>query len=313
MPINWFPGHMHKARKDIGEIMSQVDIVIELLDARIPDSSENPLVPELRGSKPCIKILNKADLADPGETARWVAELEKRSGVTAVPLNHREEHKILGLLTLCNQLLPHRNLEKSAARALILGVPNVGKSTLINKLAGRTIAKTGNEAGITKSQQRIKLANNIVLTDTPGFLWPKLNPPECGYRLAITGAIKDTVFEYEDIALFAADYLRSAYPQAVQKRYGLETIPETGIELLDAIGEARSCVRKGGKVDLQKVSSLLINELRAGLLGPVTWETPEMVQAETAAAEEAESAKAQQKAAHDRLRRQKARKRRNKS
>lgn len=310
MSINWFPGHMHKARKEIAEVMPQVDIIIELLDARIPNASENPLVPELRGDTPCIKVLNKADLADSMLTARWVAHLEKEQGIKALPLSQKQPEAVRGLLALSESLLPHRNLQKRAARAMILGVPNVGKSTLINTLAGRVIAKTGNEAGITKAQQRIKLPNNMVLTDTPGFLWPKLSPPQCGYRLAITGAIKDTVFDYADIALFAADYLAKVYPQMLQERYRLATLPASDIEILDAIGVQRCCVRKGGSVDLQKVATLLITELRAGLLGPITWETPEMVAPEEEAARLAEAQKAQEKAERDRIRRQKAKKRR---
>ena len=311
--INWFPGHMHKARKEIAQVMPQVDVIIELLDARIPHSSENPLIPALRDQTPYIKVINKADLADPARTAEWVEALEQAAGVTAVPLSQKKPDGVRALLGLCQQLLPHRNLEKRPARALILGVPNVGKSTLINTLAGRTIAKTGNEAGVTKAQQRIKLPNNIMLTDTPGFLWPKLNPPECGYRLAITGAIKDTVFDYADIAMFLAGYLARTYPQVLQERYRLESVPDEDIDVLDAVAVKRACVRKGGSVDLQKVSSLLINEYRAGLLGPLTLETPSMVAQEEAAAEHAAEQKAQQKAEHDRSRRQKARKRRNAS
>lgn len=310
MSINWFPGHMHKARKEIAQIMPQVDIIIELLDARIPASSENPLVPELRGDTPCIKVLNKADLADPAITALWVAQLEQSQGVKALPLSQQHPDKIRNLLGLCESMLPHRNLEKSGARAMILGVPNVGKSTIINTLAGRVIAKTGNEAGITKAQQRIKLDNNVVLTDTPGFLWPKLSPPHCGYRLAITGAIKDTVFDYIDIAMFAADYLAKAYPGALRERYHLEELPTLDIEILEAIGVQRNCVRKGGSVDLQKVSSLLITELRAGLLGPISLETPEMIVEEEAATQLAAAQKAKEKAQHDRARRLKAKKKR---
>src|SRR5690606_30485102 len=210
--INWFPGHMHKARKDIAEIMPQVDVIIEVLDARIPFSSENPLVPALRGDTPCIKVLNKADLADPETTALWIAQLEQTQGIKALPISQQNPEQIRQLLALCESFLPHRNLDIRAARAMIMGVPNVGKSTIINTLAGRTIARTGNEAGVTKSQQKIKLANAILLTDTHGFLWPNINPPSCGYRLAVTGAIKASVFNYIDIALFATDYLLKHYP-----------------------------------------------------------------------------------------------------
>lgn len=308
--INWFPGHMHKARKDIAEIMPQVDVIIEVLDARIPYSSENPLVPALRGDTPCIKLLNKADLADPKITALWVAELERTQGIKALPVSQQNPDQIKQLLALAESLLPHRNLDARPARAMIMGVPNVGKSTLINTLAGRAIARTGNEAGVTKMQQKIKLSNGILLTDTPGFLWPKLNPPACGYRLAVTGAIKDTVFDYIDIALFAADYLLKAYPDALKERYQINELPATDADLLDAIGVRRGCMRKGGSVELQKVSALLITELRSGQLGPISFETPEMTQQEEAQSALDQAQKAAEKAEYDRLRRLRTKKNR---
>ncbi len=306
MSINWFPGHMHKARKEIAEVMPQVDIIIEMLDARIPFSSENPLVPQLRGNTPCIKVLNKADLADPVLTAVWVAHFEQQSGVRAIPISQQHPEQIKALLKLCNEMLPERNLDIRPARALIMGIPNVGKSTLINTLAGRTIAKTGNEAGVTKMQQRIKLENNVILTDTPGFLWPKLSPPTCGYRLAVTGAIKDTVFEYADIALFAADYLLQVYPEAVMRRFDLTEQPENDVALLDAIGIRRGCMRKGGVVDLEKAGTILITELRAGNLGPITLETPDMVTQEQIDAKADEAAKAKDKAEREAERKRRA-------
>lgn len=308
--INWFPGHMHKARKEIAEVMPHVDVIIEVLDARIPFSSENPLVPALRGTTPCIKLLNKADLADPQITEQWVIELEKSQGVKALPVSQEQPELIRQLLHWCETLVPERNAAIHPARAMIMGIPNVGKSTLINTLVGRAVAKTGNEAGVTKSQQKIKLGNGFLLTDTPGFLWPKLTPPSCGYRLAITGAIKDTVFDYADIALYAADYLLHAYPQAVEARYRLGELPASDIELLEAIGVKRSCTAKGGGVDLQKVSSLFITEIRAGLLGRITFETPSMTTQEVVDAKIADEIKAKEKEEADRIRRLKTKKNR---
>ena len=308
--INWFPGHMHKARKEIAEVMPHVDVVIEVIDARIPFSSENPLVPSLRGDTPLIKLLNKADLADPAITALWVEKMEQESGVKALPVSQQRPDQIRNLLNVCASLVSERQRDLRPARAMIMGIPNVGKSTIINTLAGRVIAKTGNEAGVTKAQQKIKLEDGILLTDTPGFLWPKLSPPSCGYRLAITGAIKDTVFDYADIALYAAEYLLTAYPDALKKRYGLNELPESDVELLDAIGIKRGCTRKGGGVEIQKVSSILITEIRAGLLGPISWETPAMTQLEVETAKAEDEKKRIEKEEADRIRRLKTKKNR---
>ncbi len=283
MAINWFPGHMHKARKEIKEIMPQVDLVIEVLDARLPFSSENPLVAGLRRDKPALKILNKRDLADPQVTADWLRFLEQDCNVKAIALTQKQPGEVQSLLQICRDMLAHRNLENRTLRALILGIPNVGKSTLINTLAGRAIAKTGNQPAVTKMQQRIQLPNNIVLLDTPGFLWPKLSPAECGYRLAASGAIKDTVFEYEDVAMFAAEYLMQAYPDALRQRYQLDELPPTAVELMDAIGARRGCVRRGGQADLHKVAEILLTELRSGAIGRISLETPAMAAAVRAA------------------------------
>ncbi|MCL6269183.1 ribosome biogenesis GTPase YlqF [Sansalvadorimonas sp. 2012CJ34-2] len=280
MAINWYPGHMHKARKEIRELMPQVDLIIEVLDARIPFSSENPLVPSLRKDTPCIKILNKADLADPVATRQWQQAMEKEQGIRAIPMTQHEPQKVRELLNICPQMLPHRNFEGTPLRALILGIPNVGKSTTINNLANRIIAKTGNEPAVTKAQQRIKLPNNIVLHDTPGFLWPKLEPEECGYRLAVTGAIKNTVLEFEDVGMFLVEYLMEAHPDILRKRYNLDEIPMSAIEIFDDIGRRRGCMRKGGFADTHKVAEILINDFRSGALGRLTLETPEMIEAQ---------------------------------
>lgn len=308
--INWFPGHMHKARKEIAEVMPHMDVVIEVIDARIPFSSENPLVPSLRGNKPLIKLLNKSDLADPAITQLWVEKMEQETGVKAIPVTTQRPDQIRALLNAAVSLVSERQREVRPARAMIMGIPNVGKSTILNTIAGRVIAKTGNEAGVTKAQQKIKMDNGVLLTDTPGFLWPKLSPPSCGYRLAITGAIKDTVFDYADIALYAAEYLKDAYPQALKDRYKLSELPETDIEILDAIGVSRGASRKGGGVDLQKVSNLLINDIRSGALGTISWETPEMTTREVEEDRIAEEKRKQEKAERDEIRRLKTKKNR---
>ena len=181
----------------------------------------------------------------------------------AVAVNQKQPDKIRQILDMAPGMVSEeRNFDIKPLRALILGIPNVGKSTTINTLANRTIAKTGNEPAVTKQQQRIKLPNNILLLDTPGFLWPKLEPEECGLRLAATGAIKNTVIEFEDVAMFLAEYLMEAYPEALKKRYQLNGIPQTGIELFDMIGQRRGCMRRGGIADTHKVSEILLNEMR---------------------------------------------------
>lgn len=297
MAINWFPGHMHKARKEIKKVMPQMDLIIEVVDARIPFSSENPLVPSLRGDTPLIKVLNKRDLADPAITDQWLQWLEQERGVRAITLTHNERKEALGILKLAEELTPGHDRQKSALRVMILGIPNVGKSTLINTLAGRPAAKTGNEPAVTRAQQAIKLPDNILLYDTPGFLWPKLSPEQCGYRLAISGAIRSAVLDFEDVAMFEADYLVKAYPELVMARYGLEQQPADGLALMDAIAAKRKFFRRGGVPDLHKVSEILLNEFRAGTIGRISLETPEMVERELQQARADEEAREAEKQA----------------
>ncbi len=292
MAINWFPGHMHKARKEIKKVMPQMDLIIEVVDARIPFSSENPLVPALRGDTPLIKVLNKRDLADPEITEQWLAWLEKERGVRAITLTHNQRNEALAILKLAEEMTPDHDRQKSALRVMILGIPNVGKSTLINTLAGRPAAKTGNEPAVTRAQQAIKLPNNILLYDTPGFLWPKLSPEACGYRLAVTGAIRSAVLDFEDVAMFEAEYLLEAYPELVKTRYGFEELPKDALALMDGIAEKRRFFGRGGIPDLHKVSEVLLNEFRAGTLGRISLETPEMVEREAREAEAAAAEKA---------------------
>ena len=274
MAINWFPGHMNKARREIRKVMGKVQLIIEVLDARIPFSSENPLVSGLRRDTPCIKVLNKRDLADPRITNEWLAYFRAQKQMTAIAVHKGETKKIKKLLDIGKKMLPKDRSQIKATTAMILGIPNVGKSTLINILAGRTIAKTGNVPAVTKRQQQVLLKNNIVLLDTPGFLWPKLTPKSCGYRLAITGAIKDAVIEYPDIAGFAADYFLKACPESLKTRYKLSSLPADGEQFLLELGRRRGCMAKGGVVNVQKASEILIREYRQGLLGPISLEAP---------------------------------------
>mgnify|MGYP000064092445 CR=1 FL=1 len=280
MKIQWFPGHMFKAGKEIKQRLPEIDLLIEIIDARLPFSSANPLLSDLRGDKPCIKILNKADLADPIRTQQWQDYLEKEQGVKTLSLTALESSKAIKVVDLCRKMIPRKTDATKPIHALIMGIPNVGKSTLINALAGRTIAKTGNEPAVTKQQQRIDLHNGIILHDTPGMLWPNLENENTGYRLATTGAIKDTAFRHEDIASFAGEFFLTEYPDNLKKRYNLKTLPETDYEFLQIIGKQRGCLRAGGHIELDKISKIFLTEIRDISLGRVTFETPAVMEQE---------------------------------
>ncbi|MEN8213639.1 MAG: ribosome biogenesis GTPase YlqF [Pseudomonadota bacterium] len=282
MPIQWYPGHMHKAGKEIRQVLPRVDLVIEVLDARIPFSSENPMLTDLRGDKPCIKLLNKSDLADPQLTQLWLSYLERQQSVNSVAIHRQDRDGIRALPGLCRQMAPDRGTGLKGIRTMIVGIPNVGKSTLINLLAGRSIARTGNEPAVTKSQQRINLHNGIMLYDTPGVMWPNVENRNSGYRLAATGAIRETAMEYDDVACFAAEYLLDNYAENLQRRYRIEELPRSGLELLEVVGGKRGCLRPGGRVDLPKAAKLFLMELRSGKLGRITLETPAMMERELA-------------------------------
>lgn len=277
MSINWFPGHMHKAQKEIKEILPQIDVVIEVCDARLPFSSENPMITEIRGDKPLIKILNKSDLADPVFTQIWLDYLDSQHNVKAIALTTDNPSIAKTLPALIRKLVPNKDQTGKQINAVIMGIPNVGKSTLINTLVGKTKAKVGNEPAVTKAQQRIKLEEGLYLLDTPGMLWPKILNDNSGYRLAISGAIKDTAFDHDDIACFAADYLLATYPERLMNRYQIDVLPSQELELLEMIGKSRGCIKSGGFVDYNKASAILINEIRDKTLGAITFETPEMV------------------------------------
>lgn len=282
MLIQWYPGHMHKAGKEIREILPQIDLIIEILDARIPFSSQNPMLETLRGDKPCIKLLSKSDLADPELTRQWQHYLERERGVKTLAYSSEQIDRIRQIPDLCHKMLPSKEAGDRLVQTLIIGIPNVGKSTLINILAGRTIAKTGNEPAVTKMLQRIDIGSNIILLDTPGMLWPNLDNKNSGYRLAVTGAIKDTAIKHDDIAFFAAEYLLEHYADFLKARFQLAQLPESEQELLDIIGKQRGCLRSGGHVDIDKASKLLLSELRTGTLGKISLETPAMMEQELA-------------------------------
>jgi ribosome biogenesis GTPase A len=264
---------MHKASKAFMEILPQVDIVIEILDARLPASSTNPMLARLRRDKPCIKLLNKSDMSDPARLDEWVQELEQPEQVRTLVCSNADNHHA-GLPALCRALLPKRKNRSAMVYAMIAGIPNVGKSTLINRLAGRNIAKTGNEAALTRLQQRIEISEELTLIDTPGMLWPNIENEASGYRLAATGAIRDTAIEMQDVASFIVEFMLGAYPQRLIQRYDIDSLPDSEIEVLEMIARKRGCIVSGGRVDLEKVARLLISEFRSGDLGGICMETP---------------------------------------
>ncbi|MCK6263926.1 ribosome biogenesis GTPase YlqF [Vibrio sp. ZSDE26] len=293
--IQWFPGHMHKALKEIEEAIPQVDVIIEVLDARIPFSSENPVISKLRGETPVVKVLNKRDLADPELTQLWIDHLEKEQGVKAIAITTSQASEVSKIMELVRKLAPHREEIGKNIRTMIMGIPNVGKSTIINALAGRTIAVTGNQPAVTRRQQRINLQNGVVLSDTPGVLWPKVENPHSGFRLAATGAVKDTAMEYDEVAFYTVEYLAKQYPDRLKERYNIEELPESDLELMEEIGRNRGALRSGGRVDLHKASEILLHELRSGTLGKITLELPEMITQELVEVEIETAKKEEQK------------------
>jgi ribosome biogenesis GTPase A len=274
MSINWFPGHMHKAILEIKKTLPTIDVIIEVLDARIPYSSENPVIGKLRGAKPCIKLLSKSDLADPDVTQLWIDHFDREQGVKALAITTQQPERIRAVADLCKKLAPPKNSNVGAINALIMGIPNVGKSTIINILAGKSIAKTGNEPAITKGQQVINLHNGIMLIDTPGILWPKIDNEKSGYRLAVSGAIKNTAMSYDDVAFFGVDYFLKTYPELLKQRFKLSELPATEMEFLNIAGRQRGCLAEGGKVDIHKISRIVLTEFRDGILGRISLETP---------------------------------------
>jgi ribosome biogenesis GTPase A len=274
MTIEWYPGHMAKAKRQIAEVMPKIDVVIEVLDARLPVSSANPMLEKLRGQKPCIKVLNKCDLADPDVTDAWVEYFDQMAGVKAIPIDAKQRSVAGQIPKLCRRIVPHRGVPGKTLRAMVVGIPNVGKSTLINTLAGKKMARVGDKPAITTCPQQIDLRNGIHLSDTPGMLWPDIRNQKSAYRLAASGAIGEGGMDYEGVALFAAEYLMRRYPESLTARYKLKVFPENAVLLLDQIGRKRGCLVSGGNVDQQRSAELLLRELRAGLIGRVSLEKP---------------------------------------
>lgn len=282
MTIQWFPGHMAKARREVTEQLKLVDIVFELIDARLPLSSRNPMIDEVIHQKPRLLILNKADLADPIATQKWVRYFESE-GTKAIAINSFKGQGLQAVTKAAKEILQpkmdrmkSRGIRPGAIRAMIVGIPNVGKSTLINRLAKKNIAKTGNKPGVTKAQQWIKYGKELELLDTPGILWPKFEDQDAGYKLALTGAIKDTVLNMDDLALFALRFLEENYPKRLQERYGIEHIGEESAEILavfDHIGHLRKVYGAGAEIDYGRVAEIIVQDIRSEALGTLTFDT----------------------------------------
>lgn len=275
MTIQWFPGHMNKAKREVSEKLKYVDIVFELVDARLPQSSRNPLLGQIIQHKPRLLILNKADLADSQETKKWL-DFYHKQGISAIAINAKEDNAKKILLKASQTVLKEkrerdkaRGIKERAIRGMVLGIPNVGKSTLLNRLVGKKIAATGNKPGVTKGQQWLKITGSLELLDTPGILWPKFEDPKVAQTLAVSGAIKDQLLHLDDLALFALEFLGKNYPESLKNRYGFtdEILADTPVNQLLFLTKNR-----GFKDDYDKGANLLLQEIRNGKLGPITFD-----------------------------------------
>ena len=282
--IQWYPGHMHKTRRLIAKTLPKVDVVFELLDARAPLASRNPLIKELlrvdregrKALKPAVVLLNKSDLADPKILELWLGWF-RQHGEEVLPLNALSRGNMKSLHTVARQAVAKTGklVRDRPLRGMIVGIPNVGKSTLFNTLAGNRKALVGDKPGVTRDFQRVRTGQNLLLFDSPGVLWPKFEDPAAGIRLAALGAIKDSVLPLEEVAIAACGLCRDLYPARLAERYRLENLDGPEAELLEEIGRRRGCLIKGGRVDLVKASGVILNDIRAGRLGRVCLESPE--------------------------------------
>lgn len=280
MAINWFPGHMKKTQREIKENLKLVDAVIEIRDSRIPRSSANPDIDKLVGNKPRIILLNKCDLTEKNVTNRWIKHLSN-DHVKVLEVNclkgigtNQIKPALLELLKEKHDRLKAKGMVKITTRVMVVGIPNCGKSTFINKMARNTIAKTGDRPGVTKSKQWIKTSLGIELLDTPGVLWPKFEDDETALNLAFTGAIKDEVMDIEDLAYRLVERLQTYYPEKLMERYKIDQVYENPLETLDAIALKRGCIMKGREIDYNRIAIILLDEFRGGKIGKITLERP---------------------------------------
>jgi ribosome biogenesis GTPase A len=273
MNIKWYPGNMLETKKLLQNSISKVDAVLEILDARLPIASENPLVDNLCRDTIRIKILNKSDLADPAVTDMWLSYFENHRKLPAIAVCGTLKNQAEKALNYCMSRITRNRARK--AKVMVVGIPNTGKSTILNTLAGKKIAKTGNVPAITRHKQRTSLKNNIDIYDTPGILWPVIEPQERAFALAASGAISDTALDYHEIGFFAAGLLLKKYPNLLLERYAfLPELPKDETDLIEKIGVARGCLKKGGNINYQKAAEILIRDLRSGKIGKISFETP---------------------------------------
>ncbi|QRX83663.1 ribosome biogenesis GTPase YlqF [Glaciimonas sp. PAMC28666] len=277
MSIQWFPGHMNAARKKAAEAMEKVDMIIEVLDARIPQASCNPMIEQLRlfRQRPCLKILNKSDLADPVATQTWINHYNSQKDVNAVALSCKKPSDVLKVPGLALALAPHRGTPLKPLRMMIMGIPNVGKSTLMNALLKKRVAAVGDEPAVTKVQQRLYLNKNMVLIDTPGMLWPKIALPSDGMMLAASHAVGVNALIEEEVATYLADVLLQRYPELVAARFGMKITETTdGVDVIEGVAIRRGYRLKGGGYDIEKAANTLLQDFRTGALGRISLETP---------------------------------------
>ena len=277
MAIQWFPGHMTSARKKAAETMASIDVVIEVVDARLPEASTNPMVRELRlhRQRPCLKVLNKSDLADPVVTKAWLAYYNKQSGVKAVAISSKNAGEVSRLPSLCQSLAPHRNDNVKQLRMMIMGIPNVGKSTLMNALVKRKIAKVGDEPAVTKSQQIHQISVRHAIVDTPGLMWPKIEHESDGLMLAASHALGRNAVIDEEVAVFLAGLLLKRYPALLAARYGFPVEGVDAVAVVEGVAKRRALVMRSGEPDFEKASAVLLQDYRDGKLGRISLETPE--------------------------------------
>lgn len=280
MHFQWYPGHMTKAKRQMQEDIKLIDLVIELVDSRIPLSSRNPDIDELGKNKARLILLNKADLADEKQNEAWSAYF-KAKGFYVVKIDARRSNgmKVIQnvILEACKEKIERdrkRGIKNRPVRAMVVGIPNVGKSTFINTFAGKACAKTGNKPGVTKGKQWIRLNKNVELLDTPGILWPKFEDQMVGLRLALIGSIKDEILNIDELSLELIQILQKHYSGMLQERYGVDESLEP-VQVLSAVAEKRNCIQKGGEPDYSKAAALLVDEFRSGRIGKITLEFPE--------------------------------------